>query len=263
MPVNAIPAMKAAALRAGVMLRGEQSRSQMIAQSYKDFVTQQDLESERLIIETLRAEFPNMPFFAEESGGNFSQTGLIWIVDPLDGTISYYKGNPTWGISIALVQDGVSVAGVVYIPVARQLFSATIDSPTELIVDGESEIRHPKVSEKSELERCNVAIGYGKPGFANPPENPFWKIWERLRLAGIHGQVMTSCTAFMMKIVTGEVDISVDQPDFFDTAAAGLIVKQAGGRVTDFNGNDWKCHSPRTLTTNSLVHEQLLSIING
>ncbi|TSC82871.1 MAG: myo-inositol-1(or 4)-monophosphatase [Parcubacteria group bacterium Gr01-1014_20] len=257
-----ISPMKEAALAAGKMLRDEQLEAESIDQNYKDFVTQQDLKSESKILEILGEAFPEIPAYSEEAGGEFSQEGLRWVIDPLDGTISYYKGNPEWGVSIALIENGVSVAGVVYLPIARQLFSATIDTPTEMTEDGSDKIVHPKVSVKTELTRCNVAFDYGKPGLANPPENPFWQIMEKMRRIGIHGQIPTSSTAYFMKMVSGEIDGIIGQPDPFDTAASGLILKKAGGRVTDFRGNDWKCYANRTLATNGKIHNQLLSILN-
>lgn len=255
--------MKKAALAAGQILRNEQSRVEAIKQNYKDFVTEQDLKSENTIFEILRQAFPEIPAYSEESGGELIQAGLCWVIDPLDGTIRYYKKHPEWGVSIALVENGVSVAGVVYIPAEEKLFSATIDTETEMADNTSGEITRPQVSEKTDLGRCDIILDYGKPGLANPPESPFWQIMEKFRKAGIHGQISVSSSFHFMEIVTGKIDAFIGQPDPFDTAASGLILKQAGGMTTGFKGEVWKWHANRTLATNGKIHPQLLSLIDN
>lgn len=279
-----LPSMKSAALTAGKMLLEAQSKSTEVPQDYKDFVTEQDLAAEKIIRESLGKAFSSIPLYGEEGTGEFNPAsfpfeGTFWVVDPIDGTNQYFKGKEKWGVSIALVMNGVTVAAVVYLPTTGQLFSASIEAPTNIQEHLErfrskskkpeeylgrflSEPLQIQITPEKDIKRCSFIIDYGKPGFLKPESNPFWQTMEKLRRRNIHDDGGgTSCVYQMMQLVLGNVGACFFQPDHFDLAAASLIVKQAGGRVTNFEGEEWQSFQPQVLASNGAIHDELLNII--
>lgn len=267
-----LPQMKVAALAAGKMLLEAQSTSTEVPQDYKDFVTEQDFLAEKLISESLRETFPSIPLYGEEGTGeanpkSFPLEGTFWVVDPIDGTNQYFKKKEKWGVSIALVKNGVTVVAVVYLPTMGQIFSASLDLKTQmqqvhLRDEYLSEPRWIQIDPEKDIRRCSFVIDYGKSGFTQPENNPFWKTMEKLRLHNIHDDGGgTSCVYQMMLVVLGKVGAGFFQPDHFDAAAAGLIVKQAGGRATNFEGVEWQSFQPQMLASNGAIHDELLKII--
>jgi myo-inositol-1(or 4)-monophosphatase len=269
---NYLPSMKTAALASGKMLLKAQSKSSEVIQDYKDFVTEQDFLAEKMISESLRETFPSIQVYGEEGTGeanpkSFPLKGIFWVIDPIDGTVQYFKGKEKWGVSIALVEDGVTVAAVVYLPTMGQLFSASLDLKTQMqqVHLRDEYLSEPtliQITPESDIKRCTFVIDYGKPGFMEPENNPFWQTMEKLRRRNIHDDGGgTSCVFQMMLLVLGKVGAFIFQPDHFDAAAAGLIVKQAGGRVSNFEGEEWQSFQPQILASNGAIHDELLKIV--
>src|SRR3989338_346942 len=123
---TALTVMENAAIHAARVLTRMQLKSRRL-ESRKDFLTDADLKSEEIILRTLAAEYPNIPVLSEEKGGIEIKEGYLWVIDPIDGTINFFLQDDHWGISIALVENGRTVAGVVYLPAKRQMFSASRD----------------------------------------------------------------------------------------------------------------------------------------
>ncbi len=120
---------KAAAQKAGAFLLEQQNKVRVKEASLKDFVTEQDLESENMIMDLIRKEFPDAEFLAEEASKSGSLQELpdkVWIIDPIDGTSNFANGSPFFSISIAYCENKEIKAGVVYAPKLGEMFSAEI-----------------------------------------------------------------------------------------------------------------------------------------
>lgn len=252
-----LSAMEIVAWQVGDMLLVEQSQAQITEVRRQDFVTKQDHLSERLIRTRLNQLDPHVTFYGEESGGIISDK--MWIVDPVDGTMRYFRQRSNWGVSIALVEGGASSVGVIFLPKMELLFSAerngagasctkTVGSPRRLSTN---------VSMQAELSESQVGTDW-----CSGDHEITIDILQKLDRHGAVVYIEGCCTASMMQVALGNLDGFVHPgPKPFDIAAAGLIVEQSGGRVTDLQGNPWTPFSKSIVATNGKIHDELLSVL--
>lgn len=260
---KALAVMEEAAIKAAHILDEIQPKSRRL-ESRKDFLTDADLKSEEVILRTLAAEYPNIPSFSEEKGGTESKEGYLWIVDPIDGTINFFLQDDHWGISIALAEDGYTIAGVVYLPARKQLFSASRDIATRLrlVEERKSEWTNPRVNQEDNLASSQFCVGWGKEESGGNDHKRVYDVIARLDRHTLYPQIRNSATADMMMVACGKIAGYVFlKPEPFDIAAAGLIIERAGGKVTDVNGNPWGSFSRSLVASNGVLHNDLLRII--
>ena len=244
-----------AAREAGQMLRENICVSREI--SYKgevDLVTNFDKQSQQMIFESLSKSFPDHDFLAEEGldqdkGGDFR-----WVFDPLDGTTNYAHRFPVFSVSIALEWKGQLVCGVVYDPMRDEAFSGIKNKGACL--NG----KKIKVSEVDDLNRSLLATGFpydlresNKNNIAH--FNNFLTRAQAIRRCG-------SAAMDLCYVACGRFDGFWElklKP--WDVAAAALIVQEAGGRLSDFQDNEFSIFSQETLGTNRLIHRQMLDVL--
>ncbi len=215
--------------RAGALLVDRLGRvGDVRHKSPKDIVTEVDHLSEALILDAIRASFPDDGILAEESGGSGGRNGRVWVVDPLDGTINYANGIPLFCVAIGLVVDGRPVVGVVRDPVRRETFAATADGPATL--DG-----HPiRASDKPLLSDYVVSLTLDGASLSE-------------RLARIHEAIrvtrrLGSAALALAYVGCGRFDAFVQTYGLsaWDVAASGLIAERAGATVTEVvTGGPW------------------------
>jgi len=224
------------AARAGELLVDRIERLERIDyKSAKDVVTEADHLSEELIIDAIRAAYPGDGIIAEESGDHASGAGhaptagvgRAWIIDPLDGTINYANGIPFFCVSIALVEAGQPVVGVVHDPMRHEMFAAADDSPATL--DG----LPIEASTKDALGDFVVSISLA--GTQNISRA------RAVRRAIRVSRSMGSAALALAYVANGRFDAFVQQGGLssWDIAAAGLIARQGGAMVTDLAGGPW------------------------
>jgi len=259
---KALKIMEQAAIDAGRLLTKMQPKSRRL-ESRKDFLTDADLESEQAILSVLEAEYPEITSFSEEQGGIMTD-GYLWVIDPIDGTINFFLGDSHWGVSIALVKRQQTIAGVVYLPANKQLFSASCDTPTKLrIVDSEDEEINLHVNNETNLINSQFWFGWGKEDCGGEDHRKVCEAMAKLDRQTLYPQIRNSATADMMMVAWGKIHGYVFlKPEPFDIAAAGLIIERAGGSVTDQNGHPWNAFSSSLIASNGILHEKLLSVIN-
>ena len=225
-----------------------------------EIVTEADLKSEKIIFEKLKAEFPEYSILSEEAGREeASDSDMLWIVDPLDGTTNFSIKNPFFGISIALAekkgQSWLALSGVVCIPFTKEIFFAEKDEGAFL--NGE----RISVSKESELENLLMAYchGSGKEDLKRvlriiPEMRPLSRDFTRMR-AGAAELAFVACGRLGGYVSPGGMP--------WDSAAGVLLVREAGGKVTDFKGNDVQADRQGDLiATNGLIHQKILEIIS-
>ena len=203
--------------------------------SARDVVTEVDHLSEAMILDGIRSAFPGDALLAEETGAHdaaagepaASGVGRVWVVDPLDGTINYANGIPMFCVSIALVVDGVPVAGVVRDPTRDESFAATIDGPATL--NG----REIGASVKDKLS--DFVISMALSGRAATTRS------RAVRKAIRVPRSMGSAALALVYVANGRFDAFVQQGGLstWDIAAAGLIAERAGATVTNLEGGPW------------------------
>ncbi len=253
---HAVSVATRAAREAGAVLLKESRRPQQIG--YKgevDLVTQADVRSERLITARLRRAFPDHRILGEELGlqeARRSGARHIWYVDPLDGTTNFAHGFPVFAVSLGLVEDERPVAGVVYNPVLDEMLTAIRGGGAKL--NG----RPIHVSSVRRLGESLLGTGFPvKKRSANPNIRYYWEYTLRS-----HGVRRAGAAAIdLCSVATGRFEAFWEfglKP--WDTAAGILLVEEAGGKVTDFNGNPYHPGDHELVASNGLVHEEFCRV---
>jgi myo-inositol-1(or 4)-monophosphatase len=220
-----------------------------------DLVTAADRASEVLIRERVARQFPTHDVMGEEQGLSDTGSEYRWYVDPLDGTTNFAHGYPVFCVSLALEhrvpgQPGGRVAGVVYDPTRDELFTAEQGSGAQL--NG----KPIQVSKATQLKECLVATGF--PSHKRH-KNPNIHFYHQITLR-THGVRRAGSAALdLCNIACGRFDGFWEfNLNPWDTAAGVLIVEEAGGKASRFDGSPFEIDSRETLASNGLVHEALL-----
>jgi len=219
-----------------------------------DLVTQFDLEMQKFIVESILEQYPKDSIFAEESGMDKLkdlENKNLWIIDPIDGTINFIHRIPFFAISIAYYENGEPKFGFVLNPITRELFSAQRGEGAYL--NG----RKIKVTENADLKKSILLFGisnFDKMDLLNK----FNKKVRRMRLFGaaaLHTSYIAAgyCDAFIVRNI-----------HLWDIAAGYLILKEAGGILTDWNNNEISpFETKQLLFSNGKVTSEVVKIING
>ena len=222
-----------------------------------NLVTRADQESEEYVCNALQKEYPEDGILAEEGFRVESKSGDTWVVDPLDGTTSFSHGFPCFAVSIALVdKENQPVLAVVYNPFYNELYSAIKGSGATLN-NKKIQVSDIKVMEKS-------LIGTGFP-YTRKTEMEL--ILQRLSriLYTVHDIRRTGAASLdLCYVACGRLEGYYEtglQP--WDVAAGLLIVEEAGGRSSLFNGDSIDIHIPQTLASNGLIHNEFRNIVLG
>ncbi|HYP54582.1 MAG TPA: inositol monophosphatase family protein [Pyrinomonadaceae bacterium] len=221
-----------------------------------DLVTEADLAAERLIVERVRSHFPRHAVLAEESGENEAAGGASewkWIVDPLDGTTNYAHGYPCFCVSVALEHDGRVVLGVIYDPTREETFAAERGEGATL--NG----RRVRVSDVQDLNRAMLCTGFPydvreRGEFARHFTN-FIMSAQAVRRDG-------SAALDLAYVACGRFDGFWEEglrP--WDVAAGRILVEEAGGRVTHYDGRPFDIYTPPIAASNGLVHDAMLRVL--
>jgi myo-inositol-1(or 4)-monophosphatase len=254
----AVPAA-AIAIEAGLLLHDFYERG--VRTEYKgdvDLVTEADRASEKLIVEKLRIAFPSHGIYGEEGTRTHLDAEYRWYVDPLDGTTNFAHGFPVFCVSLGLEhrpaglaadQDGEIVAGVIYQPVHNELFVAEKGSGAYL--NGQ----RLHVSKIAQLQEALLATGF--PSHKRH-ENPNIHFYQQLTLRS-HGVRRAGSAALdLAYTAAGRFDAYWEfNLNPWDTAAGVLMVTEAGGTMTGFEGQPFKLESKEVLATNGLIAKEL------
>jgi myo-inositol-1(or 4)-monophosphatase len=241
------------AREAGKVLREEFARPADIAYKAEwDLVTQADKRAEAVIVAALHANFPSHAVAAEEGTGRETASEFRWHVDPLDGTTNFAHGYPCFAVSIALAQKEKLIAGVVYNPIYEELFAAALGEGATL--NG----KKISVSKISTLKTSLLCTGF--PNFkreAHPNIHYYWDF--TLRSHGVRRD--GSAALDLASVAAGRFDGFWEfglKP--WDTAAGVLLVEEAGGKISDLQGQPYSLGGRTILATNGLVHEEMQQI---
>lgn len=260
-----IATAKKAAMEAGKILRdGFLKHHKLIYKKahFQAIVTSVDFASERMIRRIIHAAHPTHAMLGEERGmTSGTPSPYLWIIDPIDGTTNYVHGVPMFNVAVALQKEGRTIVGVVYQPITNEFFFA-VRGHGAWLNDG-----RVRVSSQTNIQKAYGFIEWtaeeqkiNKKGLA---------IFTRLRNRHIRIRNIGSGALVFSYVGASrsEYAISVDSK-LWDVAAASLIVREAGGRVTDFKGRDpervWRDDPFGTcplLATNGKMHRALLQLV--
>ncbi|MCX7770971.1 MAG: inositol monophosphatase [Proteobacteria bacterium] len=228
--------------------------------SFSDFVTKVDLESEKTIITNIKKYFPNHQIMAEESAKDYKKSKYLWIIDPLDGTTNFIHGFPFIAISIALMYKGELIIGVIYDPLRNETFYT--EKGSGAFLNG----KKIKVSGTKEPNSSLIATGFP---FRNKQyiEN-YVKIFQQM-LYSVNDLRRAGAAAIDLAYVAcGRVDGFFEYAlSPWDIAAGTILIKEAGGVVSDFEGKDNYLLTGNILAGNPLIHkflsDKLREILGG
>ncbi|HEX4006241.1 MAG TPA: inositol monophosphatase family protein [Acidobacteriaceae bacterium] len=250
------------ALEAGALLRGYFERG--VATEYKgdvDLVTEADRASEKLIVERLSAAFPEHGIFGEEGARRRLEGAYRWYVDPLDGTTNFAHGFPVFCVSMGLEHraaglaadaDGELVAGVIYDPTRDELFTAEAGKGAWL--NG----RRIHVSKTATLSEALLATGFPSRKRHASPNIHFYQEFT-LRSHGVRRA--GSAALDLAYTACGRTDGFWEfRLNPWDTAAGALLVREAGGTMTRFDGSAFQLNSEEILATNGRLRDELLAL---
>ena len=248
-------AARRAALVGGDAVRGARPGAQGEAKGLPgDWVTEVDIASEAAIRSFLQEETPDVPMLGEESGGVVE--GLRWIVDPLDGTTNFLHRFPAVGVSVALVEDQVPLAGAIGAPFLGDTWHAARGSGAIWEPAGGA----PEPCLVSERPPERAVIGTGFP-FRRKDRLPrylaaFTAAFERFEDLRRPGAACLDLAWAACGVFDGFFELGLAP---WDVAAGGLLVEEAGGRVTDWDGSS-DYLSGNILAGSPAVHAELLGI---
>lgn len=223
-----------------------------------DFATAADLASNTFLQKELK-KILDVPMLTEETGSHdfayFKKQDYCWIIDPLDGTSNFARGDSNFSISVALVSEGNPVIGLIYLPITSRLFWA-IEEESDAHCNG------PKihVSPIEHLGAAVVCTDWSHILETRDETTMFLrKIYGKVRQIKILGSAATDVTL----LARGGVDIYHHVRLFpWDVAASGLIAARAGAKVTQVDGQPWNAFSESMLTANPILHKKILTLIS-
>lgn len=245
----------AAAYKGGRVLLSHLGRiSKINKKGAIDLVTEADTESEKVILETIRANFPDHAILAEESGLNKGEDKYKWIIDPLDGTTNFAHGLSLFSISIAFALNEDIVIGIVLNPAAGELFTAIAGQGASL--NGRPII----VAESQTVSESLLVTGF--PYDFNKNFNPLLTRFANCLKASQGVRRLGSAALDLCFVASGRFAGFWEQNlKPWDTAAGALIASEAGAVITDFSNRPYTIDKKEILATNGKIHGEMLSLL--
>ena len=221
-----------------------------------NLVTEADHAAEKAIIEVIQNQFPDHFILSEETGEIKSNSEFKWIIDPIDGTVNFANGIPLCCVSIGLEKEGKMILGSVYNPFMNELYFAQKGLGAYL---NDKKIR---VSNKDTVIKSCLVTGFPYT-YLDTPNGPL-QVFEKLIRQGIPVRRLGSAAIDLCWVAAARFDGFYEHKlQAWDSAAGFLIVEEAGGKVTDLQGNPYTPYNPGIIATNGKIHQQLQSVING
>jgi len=221
-----------------------------------DLVTEADLEAETAVLDIIQRRFPHDAVLSEEAGANGGSPERTWIIDPLDGTTNFAHGFPFFGVSIAFEFEGTVVLGIVYNPVMEEYFEAIRTAGAFL------NRRSITVSRVQTMGEALLATGF--PYDVRETHREVMDLFTKM-LVRAQGLRRPGAAAIdLCYVAAGKFDGFWEQGlKPWDTAAGDLIVEEAGGRVSTFDGEPHTHDSKSIVAANPYIHDAMIAILNS
>lgn len=240
----------------GDYLTGEQhslKRQEIELKGTRNYVTYIDKEAEKRLVEGLRQILPQAGFLTEEETVAFEPREYTWIIDPLDGTTNYVHGDTPYSVSIALMQEKRIVLGVVFDPVAKQMFVAT--------KEGDALLNGNRLQVSTQATLRNAYIGFGIPyRLDSKGEAILGNAMKQFRDCSfrIKGSAALEICYVAAGISDGYFHSGLSP---WDVAAASFILQCAGGRCSDFSGGQDYLFGKEMVASNGPLHQAIMQTI--
>ncbi len=219
-----------------------------------NLVTEADHAAERAIFEVIRNNFPEHYILSEEAGEIVQDSTYKWIIDPIDGTVNFANGIPICCVSIAVEHEGKMVLGAVYNPFINEFFFAERGQGAYL---NDKQIH---VSNQDQLIKACLVTGFPYT-YLDMPNGPL-QVFERFIRKGVPVRRLGSAAVDLCWVAAGRFDGFYEHKlQAWDSAAGFLMVEEAGGTVTDFEGTHYSPYQPHLVATNGKIHKELLDVV--
>ncbi len=219
-------------------------------------VTEADHASEKAIFEVIQQDFPDHFILSEEAGALKMDSEYKWIIDPIDGTINFANGIPICCVSIGLEHKGQLIMGAVYNPFMNEYFFAEKGNGATL--------NDKKISVSKKFDMLKSCLVTGFPyTYLDTPNGPL-QIFERFVKKGVAVRRLGSAAIDLCWVAAGRFEGFYEHSlQAWDSAAGIIILEEAGGKITGFNGLPHSIYQPDILATNGLIHDNMIKIIWG
>ena len=234
---------------------GEIENLQVSLKGPGDFVTNCDKKIEKILIDELLKARPSYSILSEEIGEINNDDSFKWIIDPIDGTSNFLHGIPHFAISIGLEHNKEIICGIIYDPIKDEMFTAEKGNGSYL------NNQRMRVSSRSKLEDCIIFTGGPKREAKNRELalKEYYKFSIKV-LTPI--RKLGSASLDMAYVAAGRCDGFWQRNlNYWDIAAGIILVKEAGGFVTDFNGENEYIQNKTILATNAKINEEMIEVL--
>ena len=245
---------KETVIEAGAFLRDHAKRVDGVVQKAdKSLATALDQKSEAMIRQMILDAFPSHAILGEEGGQEEDGDGYLWVVDPLDGTHNLINGIPLFAVSVGVLYQREFVVGAICLPLLGDVYVAE---------QGQGAFKNDvriSVSDKSDFGMCSLAFDSGFRNF----EQPQFDVLHTLAPKAFNARVFGCSAGNLALLAEGSLDVIVEFDDYpWDNAAGVVIVREAGGRVTDVDGSEFAFEGRRYVASNGHVHDEVLDMIS-
>ncbi len=220
-----------------------------------DILAEGDLLSEKIIVEKIKQYFPTHSILSEEQGDDKKESDYKWVIDPIDGTINFARNIEEYCISIALTKKDERILGVVYQPAINKLFIAEKGKGTFL--------NNQKITVSKETKLINT-IGSTDNAGIPPTRTQNFLLLEKVSTKVRQMRIFGSSALHLARLASGQLDFHFKvTANYWDYAAAAVLVEEAGGKVTDFLGLPFTKESKNIVASNGLLHKNVLQLLLG
>lgn len=219
-----------------------------------DFATKADVEAEKIIVKILSSHFPAHNILAEEESEFKKGSEYTWAIDPIDGTISYVAGIPNFTVSIGLLENDQPILGVIYHIAAEDLYYA--EKNNGAFLNG----KKITVNRKDELAKSVASFDFGHKKSRQEKFNTY--ISPLLNKVG-YVYSLGSGALELAYTAAGILEVLIQTGGVWDVLAGTVIIREAGGKVTDLEGNEpnWSKEQITVVASNGLIHDQILEAL--
>ena len=234
---------------------GEIENLQVSLKGPGDFVTNCDKKVEKILIDELLKARPSYSILSEEIGEINNDDSFKWIIDPIDGTSNFLHGVPHFAISVGLEHNKEIICGIIYDPIKDEMFTAEKGNGSYM------NNQRMRVSSRSKLEDCMIFTGGPKRDAKNRELalKEYYKFSIKV-LTPI--RKLGSASLDMAYVAAGRCDGFLQRNlNYWDVAAGIILVKEAGGFVTDFNGKNEYIQNKTILATNAKINEEMIEVL--
>jgi len=232
------------------------SRANLVVKNKHEIVTPADLAAEKIILKKIKKNFPDHRTLSEEEGKTGAEESeYLWVVDPLDGTTNFSMGNPLFNVSIALFKNDKPILGVIYVPFLNNLYLAQKGKGASL---NNKKIRVSRVNKIKDafLTFCH---GYNEESVQRAI-----KMYSKLKFESRDFRQIGAAAIECAWVAQGKTEaIMIPGVNVWDVAAGALLIREAGGIVTDMMGHEWDIHSEGIIASNKVISDKIIRVVKN